>query len=244
MVGKKIGTMNTRPSLRTRFEAFVKTLDGYEGIDALLKYSKTTGGRMRADHLFQNRKIIVEQKVLESDPVTKPQKFAGKIMQERGIVALGRVPTQRLFSRQPDADDLQKRLALNVVRIINANVAKADKQARDTRLIFSIPDAVGILILLNESAKMLFPNLITYALKTAFQETNNGALLYTQNDGVILISEAHTLALTGVPGISRAHPIFTYTSPQTKSADIVVAFAEMLKKKWAAFNRAPMIKAN
>jgi hypothetical protein len=224
---------------------FVKTLDGFEDIDALLRESKPPDRRMRADYLVQGREIIVEQKTLESDPITKPQKFADKIMRERGIVAFGRVSTQRIFSGQPDANALQQRLVLGIAKTIDDDVAKADKQTRDTRLIFGIPDAVGILILLNEGARMLAPDVIHYALAKSFQKkTTDGALRYKQNDGVILISEAHTVALGGIPGVSRAYPILTFTSPQTKSADTVVAFADMLRKKWAAFNRAPLIKAN
>jgi hypothetical protein len=236
---------NTRSSLRTRFESFVKTLDGFEDIDALLKDSEITDSRMRADYLFQRRQIILEQKTLESNPIAKPQKFAEKIMRERGIVAFGRVSTQRIFSGQPDANTLQRGLVLSIAKTIDDDVAKADKQTRDTRLIFRIPNAVGILVLLNEGAQILAPDVIHYALANTFQKrTKDGALRYKQNDGVLLISEAHTVALAGVPGISRAYPILTFTSPQTKSADLVVAFAEMLRRKWAAFNRAPLIKAN
>jgi len=200
---------------------------------------------MRADYLFQGRQIIVEQKTLESNPIDKPQKFADKIMRERGIVAFGRVSTQRIFSGQPDANALQRKLILGIAKIIDDDVAKADKQTRDTRLILSVPDAVGIMVLLNERAGILAPDVIHYALSNTFQKrTKGGALRYTQNDGVILISEAHTVAVAGVPGVSRAYPILAFTSPQTKSADIVVAFADMLRKRWAAFNRAPLIKEN
>jgi|SRR5580658_1489495 hypothetical protein len=178
---KKIGAVNTRPTLRARFEAFVKTLDGYEDIDALLKFSKTTGGRMRADYLFQGREIIVEQKTLESNPIHRPQKFADEIMRERGIVVLGRSSTQRIFSRQPDANALQRRLVLDIAKTIDDDVAKADKQTRDTRLIFSIPSAVGILVLLNEGARILAPDVIHYALANSFQKRIvGGALRYCE----------------------------------------------------------------
>jgi hypothetical protein len=95
-------------------------------------------------------------------------------------------------------------------------------------------------VLLNEGAEMLPPDVIHYALCNTFQKkTEDGRLRYTQNDGVILISEAHTLH---VPGFSRAYPINTFTSPQTSSADRVIAFSEMLTSRWAAFNIAPLIK--
>src|SRR5271157_74614 len=231
---------NTNPTLRTRFESFVKTLDGFEDIDALLKDSKDPANKMRADYLLQSRRIIVEQKTLVVNPVDRPQKFADKMMRDRGIIAFGTVSTRRIFSSQPDADSLQRRLMLSIAKIIDDDVAKADKQTRDTRLIFSIPDAIGVIVLLNEGAEMLAPDAIHFALCNTFQKkAENGRLRYAQNDGVILISEANTLS---VPGFLRAYPINTFTSPQTRGAERVIAFSEMLMERWAAFNHAPLFK--
>ena len=236
----KNGEENAKSTLRKRFESFVKTLDGFEDIDALLRNSKDLDGKMRADYLFQRRQIIVEQKTLVSNPVDKPQKFAGKMMRDRGLVLMGTASTQRIFSGQPDASSLQRKLMLSIAKTIDDDVAKADKQTRDTRLIFSIPDAVGMIVFLNEGAEILASDMIHYALCNTFQKrTEGGVLRYTQNDGVILISEAHTVP---IPGVLRAYPIHTFTSPQTKSADIVVAFSDMLTKRWATFNHAPLIK--
>ncbi|MGA2888945.1 MAG: hypothetical protein ABSE51_12910 [Terracidiphilus sp.] len=231
---------NGKSTLRTRFESFVKTLDEFEDIDSLLNNAKEPDDRMRADYLFQSRQIIVEQKTLVSDPVGRPQRFAEKIMRDRGIIAFGTVSTRRIFSNQPDTDSLQRGLMLNIAKIIDDDVAKADKQVRDTRLIFGIPEATGIIVLLNEGAEMLAPDVIYYALCNAFQKKDeDGRLRYSRNDGVILISEAHTLPL---PGFPRAYPINTFTSPQTKSTDKVIAFSEMLVARWATFNHVPLIK--
>lgn len=231
---------NARITLRTRFESFVKHLDGFEDIDALLRDSKTPENRMRADYLLQGRQIIIEQKALVVNPVDRPQKFANKIMRERGIIAFGTNSTRRIFSNQHDSSLLQHRLMLSVAEVIDDDVAKADKQTRDTRLIFRIPDAIGIIVLLNESAAMLAPDLVHYALCSVFQKTTEvSSLRYKQNDGVILISEAQTLS---VPGFLRAYPISTFTSPQTTNADKVITFSDMLTSRWAAFNNVPLIK--
>jgi len=231
---------NEKSILRLRFESFVKTLEGFEDIDSLLDEARGPDDRMRADYLFHCRRIIVEQKTLVSDPVGRPQRFADKVTRERGIVAYGTVSTRQIFSHQPDPDSLQRGLILDISRTIDDDVAKADKQVRDTRLIFDIPEATGIIVLLNEGAELLAPDVIHYALCNSFQKKGgDGKLRYTQNDGVILISEAHTLP---VPGFQRVYPINTFTSPQTKSADKVIAFSEMLTARWATFNHVPLIK--
>jgi hypothetical protein len=160
-------------------------------------------------------------------------------MHERGIVAYGTVLTRRIFSSQPDASSLQRGLVLSVAKNIEGVVAKADEQIRDTRLIFGIPDAVGILVLLNEGAKILAPGIVGYALCNTFQKRDEeGEPRYKHNDGVIGISEVHTVP---VPKALHTYPINTFTSPNTNSAAIVDAFSDMLIARWTAFNHAPLI---
>jgi hypothetical protein len=59
-------------TLLQRFEEFVRTLDGFESVDDLLRNSDVHG-RKRADYLLANRSIIIEQKALKDDPHDKPQ---------------------------------------------------------------------------------------------------------------------------------------------------------------------------
>jgi hypothetical protein len=231
------GEDNMTSTLWRRFDSFVRTLDGFEDIDALLKNRTDLHGKKRADYLFQGRQIIVEQKRLVSNPIYRPQGFAAKTRRDRRIVVYGTVSTRSIFSAQPDADALQRKIILDLAKRISADVADADKQTRDTRLIFDIPDAVGIIVLLNEGAEILTPDVIGYAVSNAFQErSNEGARRYTHSDGVIGISEAQTLPVQALP----TYPINTFTSPQTNRAEIVVAFSDMLISKWATFNHATL----
>lgn len=226
-------------SLRSRFESFVRTLNGFENIDSLLKGSRKFDSKQRADYLFQEREVNVEQKTLVSDPISKPQKFADKIMRERGIVAYGTVSTRRIFSSQPDANSLQRRMVLSIAKTIDDVVAKADKQTRDTRLIFDIPDSVGIVILLNEGAEMLAPEVIGYALSNTFQKRDEkGAPRYKHNAAVIGISEVHAVSLA-TP--LATYPINTFKNPNRSGAAMVDAFVDMLSARWAVFNHARLI---
>jgi hypothetical protein len=95
-------------SLLERFESFVTTLDGFESIDSLLHVADPEGTR-RADYLVQNRHIIIEQKVLRSNPIGRPQRFVDKLARERGILIYGRVSTTQIFSGQPDTRDYSER---------------------------------------------------------------------------------------------------------------------------------------
>jgi hypothetical protein len=225
-------------SLSYRFEAFVQTLDGFESIDVLLKDADPPR-KKRADYLLHNRGFVVEQKVLRSNPIGRPQKFVDKLAIERGIRIYGRVSTDQVFAGQPDTTDLKRRMALDLARVIDDNVATADKQTSDTRTIFNIPDAIGVLIFLNESADYLRPDVIHYALANSFQKkSNTGAFRYTANNGVILISEATSMA----PSRMRpTFPMLSFVSPQKKHATSFSEFSEALMREWAAFNNAPLV---
>ena len=230
----------TPPSLSNRFAAFVETLDLYESVDSLLQGNDPQGMK-RADYLLGNRQFIIEQKALVSNPASRPQRFVDKLAVERGFVFMGTLSTDYIFSRQPDPQELQKRMVLDLARVIDDIVANADKQTADTRTIFNIPDAVGILVILNESAAHLPPDVIHYALANTFQKkTPQGAFRYSANNGVILFSEAHTLVAPGLnPG--PMHPILPFISPDRKHSAAFSEFAEMLVQRWTAFNNAPLI---
>ena len=154
---------------------------------------------------------------------------------------MGALSTDYIFSRQPDAKDLQRRMLLDLARGIDDIVAYADKQTADTRAIFNIPDAVGILVILNESAGQLRPDVIHYALANTFQKkTADGAFRYAANNGVILISEANRL-VTSTPTANPMFPLLRFTSPDKKHNSAVIAFSEMLIPRWAKFNNAPLV---
>jgi hypothetical protein len=227
-------------SLSKRFAAFVETLDQFESIDALLQGSDPTG-KKRADYLLGNRQFIIEQKVLVSDPVGRPQRFVDKLAAKRGFVFFGKLSTDYIFSRQPDTKDLQRRMVLDLARGIDDIVANADKQTPDTRVIFNIPDAAGILVILNEGAGQLRPDVIHYTLWNTFQKrTPEGAFRYAANHGVIVISEANRL-VTRAPTQKPMFPIMYFRTPDKIHDAAVTAFSEMLIRRWAEFNNAPLV---
>src|SRR2546430_5985734 len=86
-----IGLCSMSADLRDRFEQFVRTVDGFEHIDVLLR-GNDPHGKKRADYLFLDRTIIVEHKTLETNPNDKPQKYIDRLMAENRFIAWGTVP--------------------------------------------------------------------------------------------------------------------------------------------------------
>lgn len=219
-------------TLKQRFEDFIQTFAGFEDIDLLLKDCDPIG-KNRADYLLNDRTIIVEQKSLDTDPIGRPQNYADKLMAQGRLIAFGRVSTNRL------SRDIQREFVLDLAKNLDAIVAKADRQTEDTRQIFAIPDAVGVLVILNEKASMLDPQVVHYALANVFQKKcADGSLRYPANDGVILIPEAHAI---DTPQGLRI-PLLKFTSPQSRANERFLQFCDELFEAWSNFNGVPLIK--
>jgi hypothetical protein len=219
-------------TLKQRFESFIKTFDGCEDIDLVLKGNDPVG-KNRADYLLQGRTVIVEQKSLEIDPTSRPQNYADKLMAQGPLIAFGKVSTT-MFSQ-----DIQREIFLDLAKNLDAIVAKADKQTGDTRAIFSIPDALGVLVVLNEKARILDPRVIHYGLANVFQKKSaDGSPRYPANDGVILIPEAHAVSTPHGP---RIH-LMRFTSPHGRANERFARFSGALFEAWSRFNGFPLIK--
>jgi hypothetical protein len=64
-----------------------------------------------------------------------------------------------VFDERPDGRQHYMRLAYKVSSVLEKDLSHADKQLRDTRKIFSIPGAVSVVVLLNEGAYDIDPQL-------------------------------------------------------------------------------------
>ena len=98
---------------------------------------------------------------------------------------------------------------------------------------------MGVLVILNEKAKVLEPRVVHYGLASTFQKrSEDGSLRYPHNDGVILISEAHA---ADTPNGTRI-PIISFTSPHGRANEQFVQFCDVFLMAWAKFNGVPLIK--
>lgn len=224
--------------LLDRFETFIRTMRGFESIDVLLKGVRQDG-RKRADYLLLNREIIVEQKALVTDPLEKPQRFVDGLMDEGRIILYGRASTDAIFDELPDGQELKREMYLRITKSLEDSVAHADKQTRDTRRQFGIPEATGVLVILNESAPALQPGLILYGLHHVFnKKRGDGSFRYRNNDGVVLISRVHSMRGPMGSGMS----CFSAVGPDPKSATVFSEFSGELLDRWAAFNGVPRVR--
>ncbi len=237
MTEARVVRTSERIALRKLFESFMGQLDGVESIDKLLS-QKPESDMRRADYLAMGRKIIVEQKVLTVDPAKSPQAFIDRLCKERGILVYGTHSAQRILDRQPDGKQLYEKMLAGMTKGFEDALANADKQTRDTRTLFDIPDSVGVVLVLNEAAPSLHPDLLVHGVqRLVSKRTQNGFLRYPHNDAFVLVSGTHgEVTPTGGQGM----PFTTGMAPMCRDQILVQAFAAMLVKEWGRYVGLPV----
>jgi hypothetical protein len=228
-------------SLSQRVEAFLKTLGGFENVDALLK-ERDVPGKKRADYLLRDRSIIIEQKILVADPAGKPQKFVDNLVQDGKAIFFGTVSTALIFRKMADGEQQRKRMFDHLARVVIDDIENADKQTRDTRELFSIADAMGIVLILNEGAKTLEPDIVRYGIQRAYMKRDQvGKRRFTQNVGVIAMSEIHTVDFHAA---AKTHPVLSFIDQESPHAEAFETFSREFQQRWAAFNGVPLYWAS
>jgi len=95
-----------------------------------------------------------------------------------------------------------------------------------------------VLLILNESAGALPPDLIRYRLDLVYGEVSRGAPRCPNNDGVIMIADTHALIKSGGIGM----PCFAVATKHSKYQEKCRAFADALVEAWSAFNHLPITR--
>jgi hypothetical protein len=224
------------PSLRKLFQAFMASLPGCESIDELLRESHEK--RKRADYLLRNRQVIVEVKTLEVDQFHRTQTFIDRLNAEGRVYAAGRHWADTIYRGLPD--ELKRKMLYTITKGLEDDAAHADRQTRYTREIFSIPNALGVLVVLNDGAPTLSPALISYGLGRLLEKKRpDGSLRYTQNDGVIMFSATHVVPEEhGGQGM----PCFMTANPSSRLPQVFYEFGTGLMADFARFLGIPTVK--
>jgi hypothetical protein len=227
--------------LKERFQRFMLSTPGVEGIDELLR----SGGselkkRKRADFLACGRAVIVETKSLDVDPVEKVQRFLDRLAQAGCLPKCSDTTLEQVLRDLPDGQALYDELRGRVTKILDDDIANADDQTRDTKVIFGIPDAIGIVVILNENAALLYPDQSTLRIFDVLRKRRGGELRYVHNHVVIYISEAH---IVDAGDESTIYDMATVYSDAGNEIPFVTTFAKGLNQRWAEFNGAGYLES-
>jgi len=184
---------NKSKQMETHFHSFIRTIS-----DACIISELPKGKNFdfqNADYLLNNGKIVAELKCLEKDEEVELQKFIDKICEERKILLYGGMPFFKIIENQPDREELGKKGIAVLAKSLKRRLIKANKQLEDTKKKFCLPNAGGLVVMINCNNVSLSPDLAIYALKQLLDPTIRieGAL-YKNISAVLYISLTHLFA--------------------------------------------------
>jgi hypothetical protein len=225
-------------SLKDRFEGFMSCGDFAESVDAAVT-SYYPVGLQRADYFSRDRSAIIEQKSLDQDVDAKVRAFLADLVRICGPLDRDHVTLAGIIdavAQLPPGNPFKPRLRAILTQRIDDLLAKADKQTRDTRKFFGLPEAIGGVVILNEHAPLIEPDYFhDKAWDMLRKKLPSGELRYPENQVVILISEAHRVVTAANVEMIPVETTFSEAGLKNLAAE---RFAVELRQRWADFNHA------
>ena len=218
-------------TLADRFIDFCRSVPGAEEVDTLPLTNKQAQLPLkRADFLFEKRTIICEVKALETD---SSPKFIDLWKREGFDLSPGEYNVREVFAARPNGDRLFAELTTLVARSVADDLAKANKQIRDTKNLFGLVDADGVVVILNGLVEILGPQLVISRIGQRLQKSTEDGAPYHDNIAAILyFSEKHVRASEA----GDAAVTFQIPNPRVNARRDLEAFGSTLVEGWAKFN--------
>jgi hypothetical protein len=225
-------------NLEARFKVFVKNMDGAECIDEL-ELTDEQERANKADYFFNNREVISELKALQTDTSEKIEKVLAPYKETpEWPIFFGKQDVQKILNYLPEKEKINRKLIEAVTESIEGIVEKANRQIRDTKRTFNLPDSGGLLVVLNDLVDILSPDLVAYRVKRALNKrTPTGELRFPNISVVMIIGGAHYAQLN--PNL-KGIPILIIPN-DVPEAIIVEGFVSNLIKMWSKFDGQPLV---
>ena len=197
--------MRGRSTLEERVSAFLRSMAGAESIDEVIPTSQYQG-RRRADYLLEGRRVIVELKTLKTDTAPKIDAVMDKHRDREDFpMFYGTSTTDKVLARLPDGENINRRIYGAITRSVEDAIRSAEEQIEETRKLLSLPNAVGVLVLLNESIDVLSPEVVGHRVAALMRRERTGRSSDPAIHFAWLLIESHTTpigpALNAFPSI-------------------------------------------
>lgn len=232
------GGNNKLSSLEERFRAFLNQLDDAENIDNAISEAELRGGQ-RADFLLARRRIILELKTIETDPEYKiEERLAPHRERPEFPLFYWQADLDEVLSYLPDREEIQRKITHAVTRSVQGALEKADDQIEATKRALNIPQACGVVVILNEKVAILSPTSVTSTAEKILLKRWGNSFRYKNISYVWVISESHRLAASG----SREYlPLILLEGPSAKFHADAEDYLDGLQSKWAEYEGVPLV---
>jgi len=224
-------------SLEDRFFKFLKQIPSSENID---DFEIPTGmeGKQKSDFFIDNRTVIIEIKTLKTNPEHKVEKELEKHRErEKFPLIYGQVDIYKILAYLPDGAEINAKIFEKTTRALEQGFRSANSQIRDTKTIFKIKNAIGLLVLLNDEIDFYDPKLIVGRISQMLEKEKNCHLRYNHITQVWIVNETHFLQINKDLKVIPSIIVNAPNSDTYKDLDIIF---DKLQKGWAKFNNLPL----
>jgi hypothetical protein len=229
-----------KPSLEERFARFIESLPNTETIDKL-QLPSDPSRRRKADFLLGNREVIVELKTLTDDTSHKVDAVADKNREREDFpVFYGKADVRKVLSHLSDGEEVYRRMVWSLTRSVEDCVRSAEEQITHTRSVMGLPHAAGVLVILNESVRILDPGLVGHRVAQLMRRERTGKSDAEKVDFVWLLFESHALGrLNGIPATTS----MLIRGDRAESLPWFTAFHRDIVTRWASASNGVTIDA-
>lgn len=216
-------------SLDQRFEKFLLSLPSVEGIDSI-KLNYADRKSKKADYLAMGRRFVIEQKCINKDQASKIQIEVEKYSNtEEYPTFFGERDLSLVLEKLPNKEVIKTKIYSRMTKMLESYLRQADKQIKSTQALFSLKEACGILLILNDKVKVLSPEVVCTRIQQRLKEKRDGSPRFNNIDYVIFVSETHNIK--GMPVIV----VIEGANAASKSAEIS-EYIDYLIYSWGKFN--------
>lgn len=235
------GPAHVTATLESRFARFLEGLPGAESIDRLA-LPDDPENRRKADYLLGNRNVIVELKTLTEDPSPKIEATADK---HRGRddwpLFYGKANVRKVLSNLPDGESIYGRVVNALGRSVETAVRSAEEQVTHTRRVLGLPNAAGMLVILNDSIDVLDPYVVGHRVAQLMRRPRTGNSDAEKLDFVWLLFESHAMGMVeGLPAV----PSILINGERKDRFPWFASFHDDVVRRWAASNGGITVEGN
>ncbi|MEP3279866.1 MAG: hypothetical protein ABJN26_13370 [Stappiaceae bacterium] len=213
----------------------IEFLEGDRSTESLdsAEFGQINGSNTKADYLLGNRGLVVELKTLNASPKDRTERrLKERLSQRDAPIVYGRVGVAQVIEGLADRDAISKMMIDMAGRAVRRHLQKANDQIRAVKARLGLPDAGGILILMNEAEAMIDASAIGYTLKNAFETVEGG---YSHITSVWAIIEGHCI---GMPGGRIGFPHLHVFKSLERKAEL--DYINRMLWAWGCFNESRM----
>ena len=224
----------SKPSepLEARIKRFLEKDKGTESLDGPA-FDHINGAETKADYLLGGRRIVTELKTLNGDPLLRVEERVRQRLSQPGApLVYGQPPFEQVLGALGEGDELAKTIIDISSRAVRKHLRKADDQIAAIKARLNLPEAAGLLVLMNDSEEMIDAATIGYTLKATFDADPDR---FANVTNIWVSVESHRIRMPdGRLGYAQLH---VYRSRQRKAE---LDFMHRLLAAWGHDNGASM----